>query len=857
MKILERDIKNLKGLSDAEAGDRLKRNGFNELPSVKKRGIFKIILEIFKEPMFLLLVACGILYLILGNVEEALMLLGFVFVIIGITIYQENKTEKALDALKNLSSPRALVIRDGIEKRIAGKEVVVDDLIIIREGDRVPADAVIIWGMNLTADESLLTGESMPVRKNPSDQINPEIGRPGGDDLPFIYSGSLIVQGQGVARVLSTGINTEIGKIGKALQVIEEEKTLLQRETGRIVKTVFIFAAILCLIVVCVYGITKGDWLNGILSGITLAMALLPEEFPVVLTIFLALGAWRISKKQVLTRRIAAVETLGAATVLCVDKTGTLTQNCMSIKKIFSKNEFYDIKNDAIATNLPETFHDLIEYGILASKKDPFDPMEKALHVLGKKTLHSTEHLHDDWNILEEYPLSRELLSLSHVYKHPGTGDYHVSAKGAPEAIFDLCHLDSQTKNDLADKVNVIAKEGLRVLGVAKAKYDKNELPKNQHDFEFEFIGLIGLADPIRESVPQAIIECYNAGIRVVMITGDYPTTAQNIASQIGLKNIDRVITGPELAGMSSPELKDKIRSVNIFARVVPEQKLLLVNALKEIGEVVAMTGDGVNDAPALKAANIGVALGEKGTDVARESSDIVLLKDDFASIVAAVRLGRRIFDNLKKAMAYIISVHIPIAGIALIPVLFGWPIVLYPVHILFLELIIDPACSIVFEQETEEANTMQRPPRDPGKPLFGKKLLFLSFLQGLFSLGVITAVYKIALMLGQPVAEARTLSFCTLIISNLCLIVSNRSWSRSIIASMFVPNKALKWVICGAILFLGLVIYTPSLQKLFHFAGMHFTDVLVALSAGIISVVWFEIIKMVSIRRHIELLQN
>lgn len=856
MEIAEQDIKKLQGLSDAEVLLRLKKSGYNELPSAKKRGIINIVFEVFREPMFLLLVACGTLYLILGDVGEALMLLGFVFVIIGITIYQENKTEKALDALKDLASPRALVIREGSEKRIAGREVVAEDLIIIKEGDRVPADAILIWGMNLTSDESLLTGESVPVRKNPSEQIELEIQRPGGDDLPFIYSGSLIVQGQGVAKALSTGINTEIGKIGKALHGIKEEKTALQKETGRIVKTVFIFAAVLSLIIVCIYGITKGDWLNGILSGITLAMAMLPEEFPVVLTVFLALGAWRMSKKQVLTRRIAAVETLGAATVLCVDKTGTLTQNKMSIKKLFSNNEFCDIEDSSIDC-LSETFHELIEYGILASKKDPFDPMERALHELGRKALYSTEHLHENWNILTEYPLSSELLSLSHVYKHPETGAYYVSAKGAPEAIFDLCHLNLLKRDDLAAKVNVIAGEGLRVLGVAKAIFNKNELPKNQHEFEFEFLGLIGLADPVRESVGDAIKECYQAGIRVVMITGDYPATAQNIARQIGLKNIDQVITGPELAEMNPAQLKDKISAVNIFARVVPEQKLLLVNALKDNGEIVAMTGDGVNDAPALKSAHIGVAMGERGTDVARESSAIVLLKDDFASIVAAVRLGRRIFDNLKKAMAYIISVHIPIAGISLIPVLAGWPVILYPVHILFLELIIDPACSIVFEQEKEEENTMQRPPRDPGEPLFGKRLLFLSILQGLFSLAVITAVYKVALALNQSVAEARTLSFVALIISNLCLILTNRSWCKSILSSLFVPNQALKWVILGAILFLGLVIYVPFLQKIFHFATMHCLDVIIALIAGILSVTWFEIVKIMSVKKQVELLKD
>ncbi len=856
MEISEQDIKKLQGLSAAEAAERLKKCGYNELPSAKKRSIIKIIIEVFCEPMFLLLVACGTLYLILGDVGEALMLLGFVLVIIGITIYQENKTEKALDALKDLSSPRALVIREGYEKRIAGKEVVPDDLIIVREGDRIPADAVLIWGMHLTVDESLLTGESVPVRKKPSQPIDQEISKPGGDDLPFIYSGSLIVQGQGVARVLSCGSSTEIGKIGKALYAISEEKTALQKETGKIVKTVFIFAAVLSLIIICVYGITRGDWLNGILSGITLAMAMLPEEFPVVLTIFLALGAWRMSKKQVLTRKVAAVETLGAATVLCVDKTGTLTQNKMSIKKIFSKNELYEIVDSSI-DSLPETFHELIEYGILASKKDPFDPMERALHELGHKTLYSTEHLHSNWNILEEYPLSGELLSLSHAYKHPETGAYYVSAKGAPEAIFDLCHLNKPVRDDLAVKVNVIAAEGLRVLGVAKAIFNKNKLPQNQHDFEFEFLGLIGLADPIRESVPGAIKECYQAGIRVVMITGDYPATAQNIARQIGLKNIDQVISGPELSAMGSQELKDKVSVVNIFARVVPEQKLLLVNALKENGEIVAMTGDGVNDAPALKAAHIGVAMGERGTDVARESSAIVLLKDDFASIVAAVRMGRRIFDNMRKAMAYIISVHIPIAGISLIPVLSGWPVILYPVHILFLELIIDPACSVVFEQEKEEANTMLRAPRDSAEPLFGKRLLFLSILQGLFSLAVIIAVYKIALNLNQSAAEARTLSFLTLIISNLCLILTNRSWSMSILSSLFVPNKALKWVILGAILFLGLVIYVPFLQRMFHFAAMHSLDIIIATITGFLSVAWFEIVKIMSVKKHVELLND
>ncbi|HOT45813.1 MAG TPA: cation-translocating P-type ATPase [Spirochaetota bacterium] len=856
MPLSDQEIKQLRGLTEQEVRERIQRDGYNELPSAKKRGIIRIVLGIFTEPMFILLVACGVIYLVLGDLEEAIMLLGFVFVIMGITIYQENKTENALEALKDLSSPRALVIRDGAEQRIAGRDVVLDDLIILREGDRVPADAILLWSMNLTADESLLTGESVAVRKAASEDRDRAVSRPGGDDLPFVYSGTLVVGGQGIARVIGTGLKTELGKIGKALHGIEEEKTILQKETGRLVKTVFIFAAILCCVLILVYGFTRGDWLNGVLSGITLAMAMIPEEFPVVLTIFLALGAWRISKKQVLTRRVAAVETLGAATVLCVDKTGTLTQNRMTIKKLHCGGEFFDIPDCGTAA-LPEKFHVLVEHGILASKKDPFDPMERALVELGNKTLFDTEHLHAGWSILEEYPLSKELLSISHVYRSPGPGNYVISAKGAPEAIADLCHVDRGALEEIRRNVTAMAEHGLRVLGVAKAISAASELPRNQHDFDFEFIGLIGLADPVRETVPAAIAECHGAGIRVVMITGDYPVTARNIAAQIGLANRDTVVKGPELEAMSAEELRERIQSADIFARVVPEQKLLIVNALKDNGEVVAMTGDGVNDAPALKAAHIGVAMGERGTDVARESSDIVLLKDDFTSIVAAVRLGRRIFDNLKKAMAYIIGVHVPIAGLSLLPVILQWPAILYPVHIVFLELIIDPACSIVFEQENEEDNIMSRPPRKPDEPLFGKRLLVLSLLQGVFSLAAITILYKLALHLGQSEAEARTLAFMALIVSNLTMIMANRSWSKIIISSLLVPNRALAWVVAGATTFLGIVIYVPFLRDIFHFAPLHPLDIAIALGSGIVSIAWFEAVKYIAFRKHVELLKD
>jgi Ca2+-transporting ATPase len=838
------DITAINGLSEQEAAARLAREGFNELPSSKQRSIVAIAFDVVREPMFLLLVVCGSIYLILGDMREAIMLLGFVFAVVGITLYQERKTERALEALRDLSSPRALVIRDGKQRRVAGREVARGDIILLNEGDRVPADAAILSCSNLLIDESLLTGESVSVRKTACDQI-PSMTPPGGEDLPFVYSGTLVVKGQGIATAVATGVNTEMGKIGKALQSVEIEETPLQRETGKIVRNLAFIGLFMCCLVIIVYGLTRGNWLNGFLAGITLAMALLPEEFPVVLTIFLALGAWRISQKRVLTRRVPAVETLGAATVLCVDKTGTITQNRMSVNTLYSHGAFYDVDYLTEKT-IPEHFHEVVEFSILASQKDPFDPMEKAFKELGSHYLTRTEHLHDDWTLVREYPLSHGLLALSHVWKSPRGDEYVIAAKGSPEAIADLCHCDASRKQEIANAIEIMANEGLRILGVAKAYFTVTDLPGKQHDFTFAFVGLVGLADPVRPGVAGAVKECYTAGIRVVMITGDYPGTAANIAGQIGLQNIDQRITGPELDSMDEEQLRDRIRTVNIFARVVPEQKLRIVNALKGIGEIVAMTGDGVNDAPALKAAHIGIAMGGRGTDVAREASAIVLLDDDFSSIVQAVRTGRGIFDNLKKAVAYIFAVHVPIAGMSLIPVLFKWPLVLLPMHIVFLELIIDPACSVVFEAEPEEADVMTRPPRRPDAPLFGKKTVILSLLQGLSVLAMLVIVYVISLKRGQGEEDSRALTFTALIIANLGLIFVNRSWSRTVLATLRSPNTALWWVTGGAVVFLGLALYVPFLRDLFRFSVLHPFDIFICVGAGVVSVLWFEVLKMV-----------
>lgn len=831
------------GLSGRQASARLHKDGFNELPKTGQRDIPAIVFEVLKEPMFLLLLSAGTVYLLLGDTGDALMLLCFVFVVMGITIYQEYKTERVLEALRDLSSPRALVMRDGEVQRISGREVVRGDVLILSEGDRVPADAVLIDGHDFATDESLLTGESVPVRKTcRHDMLQNTQQRlpPGGDGLSFIYSGTLVVKGHGVAHVLATGAFTEIGKIGKALQDQDIETTPLQKEIASLVRKLAIVGALLSLLLVLIYGITRGDWLNGLLSGITLAMTALPEEYPVVLTIFMAMGAWRISRHRVLTRRAHTVEALGSATVFCVDKTGTLTLNHMKVQQVVAGDKAF--VSDGSETELPEDFHEVAEFAILSSDVNPFDPMEKAIHEFGTQYLENTEHIHSDWVLLHEYSLSPELLALSRVWKARDREEFVVAAKGAPEAVADLCHLGAQQLEELTLQVNALAAQGMRVLGVAKASHIGDTWPDIQHDFEFEFLGLIGLADPVRATVPAALKECKAAGIRVVMITGDYPATAAAIARQINLDaGSEGIVSGAELGQMDDATLQARIRHSNIFARMVPEQKLRLVNALKANGEVVAMTGDGVNDAPALKAAHIGIAMGARGTDVARESASLVLLDDDFASIVHAVRLGRGIFDNLRKAMAYIFAVHIPIAGIALIPLLLGWPPVFAPVHIVFLEMIINPACSIAFEAEPAEHGVMRRPPRNANEPLFGKSMVLISFMQGLLVLLASLAVLGYVLHHGASETEARALVFSTLVSGNLGLILANRSWRHSFLQGLSSRNPALWWVVVGAFTFLILALYLPALQKVFHFSPVTIGSLLISLAAGLCSAFWFE----------------
>jgi Ca2+-transporting ATPase len=832
------------GLTQAEADARLKAEGPNELPRSEHRTPLRIVLEVLREPMLALLLAGGAIYLALGDVKEAIILIVFASLSILITVIQETRTERVLEALRDLTSPRALVIRGGERKRIAGRNVVRGDLVVLAEGDRVPADAALVESSDLQTDESLLTGESVPVRKRTGTEAD-ELGgvRPGGDDLPIVFSGSLVVRGSGIAEVIATGLRSEIGKVGQALSAVETEPPRLQARTRRLVQICATGGAVVCVLAVILYGLMRGGWLEALLAGIALGMAMLPEEFPVVLTVFMAMGAWRISRARVLTRRAAAIEALGSATVLCTDKTGTLTENRMSIAELRLGDGRVFRPREAVLEAMPDDFHDLLEFGILASAPDPFDAMEKAFHDLGREQLAATEHLHGaDWTLAHAYGLSPDLLAMSHVWR-TATGDFLVAAKGAPEAILDLCHSPPDIRGGLIRSANEMAAEGLRVLGVARASFVGDTWPASQHEFPFEFLGLVGLADPIRPSVPVAVAECRSAGIRVVMITGDYPATARAIARQAGL-DAERVMTGAEIEKLSDTALADRLQEANVFARIMPQQKLRIVNGLKSQGEIVAMTGDGVNDAPSLKAAHIGVAMGGRGTDVAREASSIVLLDDDFGSIVKAIRLGRRIYDNLRKAIGFIFAVHVPIAGLALLPLVFGLPILLGPMHIAFLEMVIDPVCTLVFEGESEEDDVMRRPPRRPEEPLFSAALIGWSVLQGMLTFILVGGIFLVAWQRGMPEAEVRALAFFALVLAIISLILVNRTFNASIISALRRPNPAFAVVLLVVVVALGLTLVWPFAKDLFRFGPLHADDLAITVGAGAVLLLVLEAVK-------------
>jgi len=821
------------GLTASAARTRLETDGPNELPRAGRRPIFRIALEVLREPMLALLLAGGMAYLILGDLTEALVLLGFATFSVAVTVIQEARTEDVLEALRDLSAPRALVIRDGIRVRISGREVVRDDLIVLEQGDRIAADAMLVEAVDLQTDESLLTGESLPVGKAVDKQnVAEDTRRPGGEGQPYVYSGSLVTRGSGIARVLATGPRSEIGRIGQSLATLDAEAPRLRRETTRIVTWCGIGGGAVALLVVLLFGLLRGGWIEAVLAGIAIGMSMLPEEFPVVLTVFLAMGAWRIGKVGVLTRRAAAIETLGSATVLCTDKTGTLTENSMSVAELWlPTGETHTVGPDV---NVPGTYHGLLEKAALASAAEPTDPMEVALHGARK----AIPAIVRSGTIVHAYALRPDLLAMSNIWDE---GDaLTLSAKGAPEAIASLCHLPAQDYAAMTTAVEAMAMRGIRVLAVATAAPRNRDWAETQHDYDYALTGLVGLADPLRASVPGAVAECRNAGIRVVMITGDYAATARSIATQAGIADGD-VLTGADLEALDDAQLAERLKTVTVFARIMPEQKLRIVQAFKADGEIVAMTGDGVNDAPSLKAAHIGVAMGKRGTDVAREASAIVLLDDDFGSIVQSVRLGRRIYDNIRKAMAFIFAVHVPIAGLALLPLFFGLPILFGPIHIALLEMVIDPVCALVFEAEREEDDIMQRRPRDPDEALFSLPMIVWSIFQGGLAFAMLATIFLVETWSGMPETELRALTFFALIAEIVALILVNRSFSASLGEALIRHNTALRYVAGGISGVTALILFLPSAQALLRFGSIAWSDIAMAIGLGVILLVLLE----------------
>lgn len=809
-----------RGLSTEEAASRLLEFGPNELPAESPRSLWHIVADVIREPMFLLLMACAVIYIVLGDYTEGLILLAWVLLIIFITFYQHRKTERALEALRRLSSPRALAIRDGEEIRIPGREVVPGDILRLTEGDRIAADGLLIETRHLMVDESMLTGESAPVLKKPA--MN-------GQGADTLYSGTLTVQGQGLMEVRATGLRTAFGEIGQSMQDIGPEPTRLAREMKILIRRLLLAGILLSAMVTTAFYLTRGDLLPSLLNGLATAMAMLPEEFPVVLTVFLSIGAWRLSKHQVLTRKPAAIETLGSATVLCSDKTGTITQNRMELISVATMQKTIALQEEGPTLNADT--EQVLQAARLACSMDSMDPMDRAIIRASDAWLNGSKG--NAATLVHEFPLSHELPAMTRIMR---TGGDFAKAftKGSPEAVLDLCHVSDEQRKLILRQTENLSRKGQRVLGVARGRCTEDPMPASQHDLQPEWLGLIGFEDPVRPEVPASVAECHAAGIRVVMITGDYPSTALSIAKQAGLNTLGGVLTGEEINSMNDETLRQRIRQVQVCARILPGQKLRLIRALQAGGDVVAMTGDGVNDAPALKAANIGIAMGAKGTDVAREASDLVLLDDHFRSIAGAIRSGRRIYDNLQKAMSYIIAIHIPIIGLTLLPAFVpSLPVLLMPMHIVFMELIIDPVCSVAFESEAEEARIMERPPRDPNARFFGPGNLMGSTLKGCMLLGMVIAVYFLSIREGHTAEEIRAIAFSALIIGNLFLILHTISSTRFFPSAILSGNRALLLILLLASGFLLALLLIPSLRTIFGFGFPGFSHFGISLLAA------------------------
>jgi Ca2+-transporting ATPase len=818
------------GISESQARSILAREGENLIPSEAPKTLAKQILVILSEPMLILLIAAGVINFLLAEVLDALMLMVTVFIVLGISIYQARRSEKALQALKELSAPTVKVIRDGAEKRISSKALVVGDLMLLSEGDRVCADAVIISSISLAADESTVTGESIPVDKNEGESL---------------LSGTLITRGHGTAEVSATGVKSQLGAIGKSLQEITTSRSRLQRDVDQLVRVIGVLGIITVISVVTIYGSTRNNWLEGGLAGIAAAMALIPEEFPVILTLFMAIGAWRISKEKVITRQPSSIESLGSISVLCVDKTGTITENHMTVKEISSLNSHSVLTTNLDPSSLSADLIELIEIAALACPIRGYDPMDIAFLELSQRFKFSNEA-----DSLMEFPVEKSRLAYIHIWKQVTQITY--AAKGAPETIIKLCQLDVSKAKEITATVHEAAGKGFRVIAVAKhVASTTSEISTNFESLKFEYLGLALLQDPIRAGVKESVAECRTAGIKTIMITGDHPNTAAAIAHEIGLDGLHLIVTGDQLDSMDDRELATQIAEVSVFARVKPEHKLRIVRALQASGHVVGMTGDGVNDAPALRAADIGIAMGGRGTDVAREAAALIITDDNYNSIVRGIKRGRATYANLQKAMSYVIAIHIPIFGLALLPIFStNWPLILLPGLVAFHEVIIDPACSVVFEEESPDPKIMEEQPRKPDSRLFSRREIWLAATQGFSTFLALLSLFLYLNASGRSEQEVRSMIFGALMISNIFLILTNRSRSLTILQTFKNRNnRAVPWILALALGILFSLILIPPLRTLFDLGAIAFTDWLVMFIVSVPGVLWYEIFKMTRVK--------
>ncbi len=820
---------NIQGLTNQEVALARNKYGQNALTFKKENGLIDAIKSLAKEPMVALLLVASIIYFISGKTGDGIFLACAIVLVATISLYQDSRSRNALDKLKSFTEPNSKVIRNGEIIEIKSDELVIGDCLMVEEGSSIPADGIIIRSNDFSVNESVLTGESLAVFKDNAKENN------------FIFRGTHVASGLAIARITAIGNETKLGAIGKSLESIQEEKTPLEKQISNFVKKMVFVGAIVFLIVWFINFQHTKNVLDSLLKALTLAMSILPEEIPVAFATFMALGAWRLMKMGIIVKQMKTVETLGSATVICTDKTGTITENRMELVKIYSAK---DERIISVHHTLNNSEKELIRMAMWASEPIPFDPMEIALHDSYVKLLSTDERQH--YKMVHEYPLSGKPPMMTHVFEN-NMGNKIIATKGAPEAIMQVCILSNEKIIAIDTAIHSLTQEGYRVLAVGEASLQNQAYPNTQQEIPFEFLGLIAFYDPPKHNIATVLEHFYSAGINVKIITGDNTATTTSIAKQINFSGYNHCITGQELMQLSDAELQTKIMDIQIFTRMFPDAKLKIINALKSRNEVVAMTGDGVNDGPALKAAHIGIAMGKKGTEIAKQAASLILVDDDLSKMVDAIAMGRRIYTNLKKAIQYIISIHIPIVLTVFIPLALGWvyPNIFSPIHIIFLELIMGPTCSIIYENEPMEKNTMLKLPRVLSNTFFSWKELNTSLIQGLLITAGSLVCYQYAVSQGFNEAITRTMVFTVLIAANIVLTLVNRSFYYSIITTLRYKNNLVTLIIGITIAITGMLIYIKPFADFFEFKQLNVLQIILCLITGIVCVIWYEIVKM------------